>query len=503
MSHYFRCLLIIPGLLSLESAPASQAGSILISEDFTSSASNFRSAGADARVSGGKYLVSGKSLHQTILKDNWALTVAAGPGAQGSNFCLLFGFQDEANYYYVNFDKRNDETSSGIFKVEKGNQRQLAKIAAPISGGEIYVSGVTRLSNTYEVFLNGVLVASARDSSWPAGRIGLGTSDNAQFDSLLVTKLNPIPFPTHPNQTGLSALGIERNKLPVQPDRRFDANDSGTVISDVSFDGPVYLNGTDGITFRRCWFKGNGADCCIKNGSNTPLNTTIEDCDFGNRGESNWMSSAHLNGLGGVNHIRRCFFYNSCDSIKWANGSVNYLEDCWVQPIYRSGAHMDCMQLNDGVQARFFATRCTFEKRSWIFDGVTSFDQEELSKSTITTENIAHWGNGTAQTGPCPGSICPEPLPNCYFSFVSCLVTGGNYIMTGSNQNGQFLNNIVLRGTGNPGTDLGLRNSQYLTIAGNRFHDDGAVYPGRGVGGGTNPTPVSRLKLLEAELAGR
>ena len=73
--------------------------------------------------------------------------------------------------------------------------------------------------------------------------------------------------------------------------------------------------------------------------------------------------------------------------------------------------------------------------------------------------------------------------------------------MTASGQAGEFKNNTIVRGSANPGTDIGLRNVEKFTISGNVFHDNGATYSIGKVGSGVTATPVFRLGLKETGVA--
>lgn len=375
---------------------------------------------------------------------------------------------------------------------------QNVTITSGTSGATIRFTtdGGTPTSTTGTVYSGAVAISSTTTLKAVAYKGGM-TDSEVTTEGYTIGSAGA-DFPTHPDQVGLKGVGINRSELPVLSNHTFKSENAGSTISNVRFTGQVTLNdGADNITFRRCWFSG-GTYWSVKGASfsSPPLNTTFEDCDFGSHGSGSWVSASHLAALGGTNYIRRCVFYNSGDGIKWNSGSINYIEDSWVQPVYVSPKHTDCMQLDQNVRAKVYATRCTFENRTWKFGGVMAHSQEELTESTITTSNVAHWGNSILQTKPCGTTGgCSGPLSDCYFSWVDCIVTGGNYIVTAEGQNGDFIDNTVVRGSANASTDLGLRDAGNFTVSGNVFHDDNAAYSGGAMGGGSNPTPISRLGL--------
>lgn len=173
----------------------------LINETFTSSAANFTTSGGTWTVSSGKYVLTSpvvggtglgnRAVHNTTVSGDWTLTVDASTTATTSawnDFGIIFGYQSSTNYYFFSSNESNDAGTSGILKVTNGVVSQLADITTAITAGTTYAAKIVKTGNTYQVYRNNVLLATATDSSWPSGKVGLGTlSDGATFDNLVVT----------------------------------------------------------------------------------------------------------------------------------------------------------------------------------------------------------------------------------------------------------------------------------------------------------------------------
>ncbi|MCH6258974.1 chitobiase/beta-hexosaminidase C-terminal domain-containing protein, partial [Puniceicoccaceae bacterium K14] len=376
------------------------------------------------------------------------------------------------------------------------NSAQSVTLTSATNGAEIrYTTDGSTPTPTHGTVYSGSIAISS-NTTLKAVAHENGMNDSAVISEDYVINTGPALYPTHPNEVGLTGVGIDRDNLPESSTYVFKASDAGTVITDLKFNQVVRLKpGADNITFKRCWFKGNGTECVKSDStSSVAINTTFEDCDFGQYGAINWNSSANVRFLGGTNYFKRCYFYNSGDSIKFFGGSINHLEYCWLQPIIPSGSdkHSDAMQLDNSVKAEFYAYRCTFELRSFKSNNEIAHSHEELSDANVT---VSSYGNGIFQSKPCGtnGGCNGTPVAGCYYSWIECLMTGGNYIGTIEDQLGEFVDNVVIRGTGQ--SDQGLRNAQNMTISGNSFHDNGDPYNGGGVGKESNITPIPDLGL--------
>jgi len=111
--------------------------------------------------------------------------------AVGSNshadYAVLFGFQDNDNYYYVLFN--NDQGSTQVAKIENGNGVELVTAANDWLNDNFYHAiKVSRLGSEIKVYFDDNLIMSASDSTFGAGQVGVGSyNDSAYFDDVSIT----------------------------------------------------------------------------------------------------------------------------------------------------------------------------------------------------------------------------------------------------------------------------------------------------------------------------
>jgi Bacterial Ig domain/Fibronectin type III domain len=202
----------------------------LICEDFSTSAANFVNIGGTWNATGGQYLLTNpaqgtdsnkmlynKALHNIPPTGDFTMTFDGSVNSTGSfaDFGAAFDYQDENNYYYVDFNVTTDSTTNGLFKVVGGVQTQLAAFPNNITGNTNYQIKIVRTGSTITVSRNGTQVATASDSTFNSGSIGLGTrNDPATFDSLVVTGTS-IPVDTKPptTPTNLTATAVSSSQI--------------------------------------------------------------------------------------------------------------------------------------------------------------------------------------------------------------------------------------------------------------------------------------------------
>jgi hypothetical protein len=135
---------------------------------------------------------SNLAVNPTVVNGNFTLNVngkVAGTSAVWDDFSVVFGYQDQNNYYYASFNESNDDGTNGIFKVTSGVKKQLKDFTAKIKSDTDYKVTVVRSGDTIKVSLNGVEVGSVNDASYKTGKVGYGSMNNkVSFDNLLVTQ---------------------------------------------------------------------------------------------------------------------------------------------------------------------------------------------------------------------------------------------------------------------------------------------------------------------------
>ena len=125
-------------------AAAGAAGTVLVHEDFATSAGSMEPiAGGAWGVSSGRYVLSAPAdggegvpnanlaVAGPVVTGDFTLTSLGSTTATDSpfnDFSLIFGFRDPADYWFVSFSESNDPNTSGIFRVAGGVRTELADI---------------------------------------------------------------------------------------------------------------------------------------------------------------------------------------------------------------------------------------------------------------------------------------------------------------------------------------------------------------------------------------
>ncbi len=101
-----------------------------------------------------------------------------------ADYAVIFGFQDENNYYYVMFN--NDQAATQLFKVVNGSRAELAAANTDWLSDTFYHRvEVSRTGSNISVRFDGSLIMSASDSTFAAGKVGIGSyNDSAYFDDV-------------------------------------------------------------------------------------------------------------------------------------------------------------------------------------------------------------------------------------------------------------------------------------------------------------------------------
>jgi hypothetical protein len=117
------------------------------------------------------------------------------PERFGADIIVIFGYQDPHHYYYAHISNDSDNKYHHvIYKVEggKGSRTQIDNETDPepkLKNGWQKLRLTRSADGRVEVFVDDMQnpTLTAEDSTWPRGRVGLGSfNDNAQFDNLLV-----------------------------------------------------------------------------------------------------------------------------------------------------------------------------------------------------------------------------------------------------------------------------------------------------------------------------
>jgi hypothetical protein len=109
---------------------------------------------------------------------------AANPGA---DYDVVFGFQDANNYYYAMLNR--DAASTQLFKVVGGiRQPALATANFALPDNNYHLITVARIGSLITVSFDGATIIQATDATFGAGRIGIGSfNDAAWWDDIVIT----------------------------------------------------------------------------------------------------------------------------------------------------------------------------------------------------------------------------------------------------------------------------------------------------------------------------
>lgn len=105
-----------------------------------------------------------------------------------TDYAVVFGYQDELNYYYVMINNAVEYTQ--LFKVENGSRVLLdTAIADVLVDDDYHEIVVQKTGELIEVRFDGAEILSAVDATFVEGRLGVGSfNDSAYFDNILITR---------------------------------------------------------------------------------------------------------------------------------------------------------------------------------------------------------------------------------------------------------------------------------------------------------------------------
>ena len=155
---------------------------------------------------------------------DFTLTAQARLGGAGisnaaADYAVVFGFQDDNNYYYALFN--NNTSYTGLFKVSDGSRAELTTPGSVetdwLTDNLYHRISVSRTGSNITVHFDGNLVMSVTDSTFGAGKVGVGSlNDTAYFDDINVSA---------------NASGEPANSAPTA------ASASITTVQDTASDG--------------------------------------------------------------------------------------------------------------------------------------------------------------------------------------------------------------------------------------------------------------------------
>jgi hypothetical protein len=107
---------------------------------------------------------------------------------------IVFGWQDNENYYYTLFNKTG--SANEVFRVESGSRNKIGATFDPNGGadGGFHLVEIERLADTglITMSVDGLDVFETIDATFGSGRVGIGAfNDAASFDNFTLYSLEP------------------------------------------------------------------------------------------------------------------------------------------------------------------------------------------------------------------------------------------------------------------------------------------------------------------------
>jgi hypothetical protein len=108
-----------------------------------------------------------------------------------ADYVVIFGYQDDDNYYYMMFNRYRDNNE--LFKVVDGVRQVLARAPrASFLDNEFHRVEISRRGERIRVRFDGRDYLTVMDDTFGVGAIGIGSyNDAASFDDVMVVKLSP------------------------------------------------------------------------------------------------------------------------------------------------------------------------------------------------------------------------------------------------------------------------------------------------------------------------
>lgn len=102
---------------------------------------------------------------------------------------IIFGYQDDAHFYYVQFSNISDDLHNTIMMVV-GDYRKRINTNIPertLTDLSFHDVKVKRKKEKIEVYFDGKLIMGSEDKTFPAGKVGIGSFDDVgSFDDFYV-----------------------------------------------------------------------------------------------------------------------------------------------------------------------------------------------------------------------------------------------------------------------------------------------------------------------------
>ncbi|MBN2013514.1 T9SS type A sorting domain-containing protein [candidate division KSB1 bacterium] len=112
-----------------------------------------------------------------------------------ADYDIIFGYQNDYNYYRVMFN--SDINNTNVIKIADGQSETIASYAGRlIQDNNYHQIKISRLNFEIRVYYDGMFLMSGSNPTFPAGRIAIGSfNDAAYFDDIVIkTNVEPINY---------------------------------------------------------------------------------------------------------------------------------------------------------------------------------------------------------------------------------------------------------------------------------------------------------------------
>lgn len=143
----------------------------------------------------GMYILSPAGVVSNVVITSRVKTLRP-PDVKRRDVCILFGYQDDTHFYYAHISSTSDDRVHNVIMRVDGDQRtRINRETLPeplLNDGWQTVSVQHRTSGEIKVRVDGQLNMTAQDTTYPSGRVGLGSfDDTAMFDDFSIQTLQP------------------------------------------------------------------------------------------------------------------------------------------------------------------------------------------------------------------------------------------------------------------------------------------------------------------------
>jgi len=143
----------------------------------------------------GMYILSPNGVVSNVMISSKVLTLRPAE-VKNRDVCILFGYQDDTHFYYAHVCSSSDDRVHNVIMRVEGTERtriNVESLPEPLlKDGWQTVSVQHMASGEIKVRVDGQLNMTAQDTTYPAGRAGLGSFDDpAMFDDFSIRPVQP------------------------------------------------------------------------------------------------------------------------------------------------------------------------------------------------------------------------------------------------------------------------------------------------------------------------